>query len=389
MHRNIDIYALVSDLNNLVGSGPRGVFEPQFSRDDEAFMAQVLESTFVSPGSLFTNDLESKLATITDSEFVFATNTGTAALHLALLASGVSRQDEVIVPALTFIGTANAVSYCGAKPNFIDISSNNLTLCPERLDDFLRNGTTFTGGKIRNKINSRPISAVIAVHAFAHTASLNEIKSICNYYELPLIEDAAAGLGSRYYGSHLGTVGDIGIISFNGNKLITGGGGGAVLTSNIKLFEEVKTLGDTARERVGIDFSHSRIGYNYRMPGINAALILNQIKRLDDFFLLKNTLHQKYRRLIGNYDLLELLEASPHCQSNYWLETIKFPDDFIEAKNEFLAISLDQALGVRPLWKPLPLFEFYADCFGSDIPNALNAYQTMVNLPSSAVLGLK
>ncbi|MDC0379354.1 DegT/DnrJ/EryC1/StrS family aminotransferase [Litorivicinus sp.] len=389
MFRNIDIHGLVSDLNNLVGSGPRGVFEPQFSQSDEAIMSQVLESSFVSPGSVFTDNLESMLASITGSAFVFATNTGTAALHLALLAAGVSREDEVIVPALTFVGTANAVSYCGAKPNFIDISSTNLTLCPERLERFLRNGTTFTGGRIRNKTNSRPISGVIAVHAFAHAAALNEIKSICNYYELPLIEDAAAGLGSRYYGSHLGTIGDIGIISFNGNKLVTGGAGGAVLTSNINLFEEVKTLGDTARERIGIDFSHSRIAYNYRMPGINAALILNQIKRLDDFLSLKNTLHQKYRRLIGHHDRLELLEAFPHCQSNYWLETIKFPDDSVDAKNEFLAMGLEQSLGVRPLWKPLPLFEFYADCFSSDIPNALNAYQTMVNLPSSWVLGLK
>ena len=359
--------------------------EPVFIGNEKKYLNECIDTTFVSSVGQFVNKVEKKLCEITGAKYVVATVNGTSALHIALKLAGVKENTEVITQPLTFVATCNAISYCGAKPVFVDIDLETLGMSPNSLKNFLKNYTFTENGKVFNKITKKQISAIVPMHTFGHPCKIDEIVKIANEYNLPVVEDSAESLGSLYKGKHTGTFGILGILSFNGNKIATAGGGGAIITNDEKLAKQAKHLTTTAKLPHKWEYYHDEIGYNYRMPNINAALLLAQVENLDFFIKQKRKLAKVYEEFFEKLEI-EFFTEPKNSHSNYWLNAILLKNK--DERDKFLQITNENNIQTRPVWILMYKLPMYKDCFKIDTSNAEYIEERSVNIPSGVISGL-
>ncbi len=356
--------------------------EPKFTGHEKEYIVDCIDSTFVSSVGEYVTKFENMIAEFTGTKYAVATVNGTAALHLALLLSGVRSGTEVLVQPYTFIATVNAITYCGAEPVFIDIDSQSLGLCPDKLANYLRKNSIHKKGKCFNKITGKEITACLPMHTFGHPVKIDQIVEVCAVYNVPVIEDAAESLGSFYKNKHTGTFANLGILSFNGNKIITTGGGGMILTDDEKIAQKAKHFSTQAKLPDPWEYNHDQIGYNYRMPNLNAALGVAQLKQLDSFINNKRKTAQLYSEFFENYPILFFAEP-PYSKSNYWLNTILFSDK--NERDSFLEYSNNNNVMTRPIWKMINELPMYANSYQDNLENAQRFANRIVNLPSSVI----
>jgi perosamine synthetase len=360
--------------------------EPRFSGNESKYVLECIDSTFVSSVGKFVDRLENDLSEYTGAKYVVAVTNGTAALHMALLLAGVESGDEVLVPALSFVATANAVCYCGAKPHFVDSEENTLGIDPVVLRNYLQAITEQRGGMCVNIVTGCVIRAIIPVHIFGHPCDLEGLLEVAKDFNLALIEDAAESLGSTYYDQHTGTFGLLGTLSFNGNKTITTGGGGAVLTNDFELAKKARHLTTTAKIAHSWDYIHDEVGYNYRMPNINAALGCAQLEQLPEFLVSKRILFERYQEFFRDIENVSLFTEPEGSRSNYWLQTLLLNDSVENQSDSILDATNSAGLMTRPAWRLLHNLTPFQDCPHAPLPIAESLERRIVNLPSSAGL---
>lgn len=353
---------------------------PVFNGNEKKYIEECIDTTFVSSVGKFVDLFEIEIAKYTNSKKAVACVNGTNALHLALLLTGVKRDDEVITQPLTFIATANAISYSGAHPVFLDVDQETISLSPVILRQFLESNAVLKSDGCYNKTTKRKIAACVPMHTFGHPCKIDELVRICNEYHIPLVEDAAESLGSLYKGRHTGTFGKIGILSFNGNKIITSGGGGMLLFQDEELANYAKHLTTQAKVPHPWEFFHDNIGYNYRMPNINAALGLAQLEQLDKFLTHKRSLAHEYREFFKTVDI-EFFTEPANASSNYWLNSILLNDK--ATRDAFLEYTNGNGIMTRPAWTLMNDLPMFKDCQTYKLENATRIKDSLVNLPSS------
>lgn len=382
------IAELLSLLENVLRDNPLPVplHEPFLGSEECKAVAQCVESGWVSYLGPEVDALERALEERFNGGHVIATVSGTAALHLALILAGVLPGDEVLMPALTFAATANAVKFAEAAPHFVDIDPQTLGVCPKRLDDYLASSTQKRSGQRRNKFTGRRIAALVAVHIFGHPAQTDELAEVCKKYELALVEDAAESFGSLRNGIPTGRTGITAAFSFNGNKIITAGGGGAVLCANPEIAAMGRHLATTAKVSHPWKLAHDRIGFNYRMPNLNAALALVQLNRIDEFLVRKRALAKQYATAFEGFSNANFLFEPPGTRSNYWLNTIIMQDAILPLRNKLFQKIRSAGFLIRPAWELLTTLPHFAECPCADLSTSKDMQPRIVNLPSSATL---
>ena len=360
--------------------------EPRFTGNEQRYVQECIASTYVSSVGAYVERFEKELADYTGARRTVAVVNGTAALQVALQLAGVQANDEVIVPALTFVATANAVHYLGAIPHFVDSEEATLGLDPLALREWLQATAEASGDGYRNRYTGRRLRALVPMHTFGHPCDLEGLLAIARDYRLALVEDAAESLGSRYQGQHTGTFGLLGTLSFNGNKIITTGGGGAILTNDERLAEYAKHLTTTAKLPHRWDYVHDEVGYNFRMPNLNAALGCAQLEQLPEFLASKRRLFERYQESLADIDEVRLMREPSDCQSNYWLQTLILSENVAEQRNAILQATNDAGLMTRPAWRLMHRLAPYQECPRAPLPVAESLERRVVNLASSAGL---
>ena len=357
--------------------------EPVFFGNEKKYLNECIDSTFVSSVGKFVDQFEQMVAEYTSAKYAIATVNGTAALHIALKLVGTDENCEVITQPLTFIATCNAISYCNAKPIFVDVDKETMGLSPKELKAFLEQETIQKDGVCYNKTTDKKITAVVPMHTFGHPCKIDEIAVICDEYNIVLVEDAAESLGSYYKDQHTGTFGKIAAFSFNGNKTITTGGGGMIITDDEALAKHAKHLSTTAKVPHSYAYIHDEIGYNYRLPNLNAALGCAQMEILDTILKNKRELADQYIDFFAkqNIDFITELEDT---KVNYWLNAVILKDK--EQRDIFLKETNDNAIMTRPIWALMNKLEMFKTCQCSDLSNALWLEERVVNIPSGVRL---
>lgn len=358
--------------------------EPRFNGNEKAYLNECIDSTFVSSVGKFVDLFEQEFAKKVGAKYAVATVNGTSALHIALLLANVTSDDEVITQPLTFIATCNAISYCRAKPIFVDVDRETMGLSPDALKQFLQDNCEIINKKCINKSTKNTIKACVPVHTFGHPCKIDEIKELCDAWHIFLIEDAAESLGSYYKNKHTGTFGKFGTFSFNGNKIITSGGGGVIVTDDDYLAKRAKHLTTTAKIPHQYEYVHDEIAYNYRMPNLNAALLVAQLEQLDIFLGAKRALAKKYNAFFSQSKKFEFIVEPENSKSNYWLNGIILQD--LETRNQFLELTNTQDVMTRPIWKLMNELEMFKKCQSGDLKNAKYLEERVVNIPSSAII---
>jgi perosamine synthetase len=377
---------VVDAIAKAAGSPPLALHEPQFAGNEWVYLKECLDSTFVSSVGKFVDRFEVDLARYTGAKHAVAVVNGTAALHVALQLAGVSPGDEVLIPALTFIATANAVSYCGAVPHFVDSEERSLGLDPGALCEYLKTTTKIRGGECLNRATGRIIRAVVPMHAFGHPVDVEGVMAVARDFHLVLVEDAAESLGSTVAGRHTGTFGLIGTLSFNGNKTITTGGGGALLIDNARLAERAKHLSTTAKVSHRWEYRHDQVGYNYRLPNINAALGCAQLEQLPNFLNAKRELFQRYSAAFATVPGTRIVREPTGCRSNYWLQALLLDESVERERDAVLAATNDAGFMTRPSWTLMHQLAPYRHCPKMELPVAESLQRRLINLPSSSFL---
>jgi len=378
---------VVAALQEVVGVEPVQLHTPIFNGNENKYLQECIESTFVSSVGQFVDRFESDLASFTGSKFVVAVVNGTSALHVALKLAGIGINDEVLVPALTFIATANAITYCGAIPHFVDSESTSLGIDADHLREYLGTHTEQLSGQCVNRSTQRVIRAIVPMHTFGHPSDIKALLAVASDFNLVLVEDAAESLGSFYHGQHTGTFGLLGTLSFNGNKTITTGGGGAILTNDDVLARRAKHLTTTAKVPHAWEFVHDEIGYNYRMPNINASLGCAQLERLPEMLLAKRNLFDKYANAFTSIPEVNLLREPAGTSSNYWLQTLILDPVTADHRDAVLEATNSQGIMTRPLWLLMQELAPFQHCPRMDLAGAQLLARRIINIPSSAVLG--
>jgi aminotransferase in exopolysaccharide biosynthesis len=374
---------ILAAISKVVGKGPVALHEPTFDGNEWVYLKECLDSTYVSSVGAFVDQFELEIAKFTGSKYAVSVVNGTAGLHIALKLSGVKDNDEVLVPALTFVATANAVTYCNAVPHFVDSEENTLGMDAEKLREYLKDITKQENGFCVNISTGRIIRAMIPMHTFGHPANIEGLLSISNEFNIVLVEDAAESIGSYYFGQHTGTFGLFGVISFNGNKTITTGGGGVILTSNAPLARHAKHLTTTARIPHSWEFIHDEIAYNYRMPNINAALGCAQLEQLTSKIEAKRRLFDAYDKVFKDIKPLQLVKEPANCKSNYWLQTIKLSCPSIKLRNKILDVTNAAGYMTRPTWALLSDLDQFKFSPKSDLSVSKELFSSLINIPSS------
>ena len=358
--------------------------EPKFFGNEKKYINECIDSSFVSSVGKFVDRFEDEMALFTGAKKAVVCVNGTNALHMALMLAGVKQTNEIITQPLTFIATANAISYCGAHPVFVDVDKDTLGLSPKALNVFLSENAEIIDGSCYNKISKRKIAAVVPMHTFGHPCRIDEIAEICKLYNIELVEDAAESLGSFYKGIHTGTFGKIGVISFNGNKIITTGGGGMLLFNDEYLAAKAKHLTTQAKVKHPWEFVHDEIGYNYRMPNINAALGLAQLEQIELFLKAKRHLAESYRNFFADKKGIKYVIEPENSRSNYWLNAILM--DNRNERNDFLEYTNKQGIMTRPVWELMNRLPMFKNAQCGNLSNAEWIADRLVNISSSVIL---
>jgi len=357
--------------------------EPKFFGNEKKYLNQCIDTTFVSSVGKFVDKFEKKIVKYTGAKYAVATTNGTSALHISLILAGVEQNDEVITQPLNFVASCNAISYCNAKPIFVDVDRDTMGLSPSALSSFLEKNTKIKNKKCINKKTKKIIRACIPMHSYGHPCRIDEIKKILKKYHIFLIEDAAESLGSFYKKKHTGTFGNLGIISFNGNKIITAGGGGCIITNDKILAKKAKHITTTAKIPHKWDFNHDLIGYNYRMPNLNAALLIAQLENLNFFLRNKRELAKNYETFFKDTEF-NFFKEPKNSKSNYWLNSIILKNK--KKKDQFLEQTHANAIMTRPIWSLMNMLPMFKNAQCSDLKNSKWLFDRVVNIPSSTTL---
>lgn len=367
--------------------GPIPLHEPCFSGNEWSYVKECLDTGWVSSVGKFVDRFESMLTEYTGIKRAVATVNGTAALHIALKLVGVCTNDEVFVPALTFVAPANAISYCGAIPHFVDSEEKTLGIDPLKLADYMREIGEIREDGFFNRQTDRRIKAVVAMHTYGNPVDLDPLKDICSHFRLEMVEDAAESIGSLYKGKHTGNWGKMSILSFNGNKTITTGGGGAILTNDESLGDLAKHLTTTAKLPHRWAFYHDHIGYNYRLPNINAAMGCAQLEQLPSFLKKKRALADRYREAFYGIEGVNFFTEPDFAHSNYWLNVLLLDRDYACKRDAVLEITNNHGIQTRPAWQLMHRLPMYNDYPHMDLSISEDLEARLINIPSSAVLG--
>ena len=357
--------------------------EPRFIGNEKKYLNDCIDSTFVSSVGKYVDTFEKEFAKTVGSKYAIATVNGTAALHISLILANVKKDDEVITQPLTFIATCNAISYIGAKPIFVDVNLDTMGLSPESLKSFLEINCEIVNNQCINKTTKKVIKACVPMHTFGHPCRIDEIKDICDSWNITLVEDAAESLGSFYKEKHTGTFGKVAAFSFNGNKIITSGGGGVIVTDDEAIAKRAKHITTTAKIPHPFEYVHDEIGYNYRLPNINAALLVAQLEQLTGFLEAKRNLSLKYKEFFSNNNI-NFIEEPKNSKSNYWLQVVLLKDK--KQRDEFLEFTNKNGVMTRPIWKLMNELEMFKDCQKTDLNNSKYLEERVVNIPSSVIL---
>ena len=377
---------IITAIQNAIGRQSAILHEPSFSVNESKYVQECIDSTFVSSVGKFVDRFELDLANYTGAKHVVAVVNGTAALHIALKLAGVQAEDEVLIPAFTFIATANAVTYCNAIPHFVDSEETTLGINPDSLREYLQVATEQRSGYCMNRSTGKRVRALIPVHIFGHPCDIKGLLEVANDFNLALIEDATESLGSTYHGQHTGTFGLLGTLSFNGNKIITTGGGGVILTDDPWIAKRAKHLTTTAKTPHRWNYVHDEVGYNYRMPNLNAALGCAQLEKLPEYLDSKRRLFKHYQEAFRNIEGISLFVEPEISHSNYWLQALLLDDSVASQRDSILEATNSAGLMTRPAWNLLNNLTPFQDCPHAPLPIAESLEQRIVNLPSSAGL---
>ncbi|CAB5114338.1 Aminotransferase, DegT/DnrJ/EryC1/StrS family [Olavius algarvensis associated proteobacterium Delta 3] len=370
-------------------NGTEGRFslhEPKFSEKESVYIQDCMDSGFVSSVGKYVDRFEQMLAEYTGVRRAVAVVNGTSALHTALSLMGVGQNDEVLVPALTFVATANAVTYTGGLPHFIDCDEETLGVDPLKLENYLGDICQTGTQGCKNRLTGRRIKAIVVTHTFGHPVDLDPIEDLCRRFGLVLIEDAAEAIGSLYKGSHVGNRGDLSILSFNGNKTITTGGGGALLCNDDALGDLAKHVTTTAKVPHPWSYVHDRIGYNYRMPNINAALGCGQLEQLPSFIERKRSLARRYAAAFKAVPAVRFFQEPEYARSNYWLNAILLDTSIQDSRDDVLTLTNRQGIMTRPVWTLMHKLPMYQKNPRMDLTTSESIEKRLINIPSSPIL---
>jgi perosamine synthetase len=390
MNKQVNLVSqVVAAIQSVVGIKPVALHEPRLNGNEWLYVKECLDTTYVSSVGKFVDRFEADLASFTGAKYVVAVTNGTAALHIALKLAGVQNGDEVLVPALTFIATTNAVFYCNATPHFVDSDEQTLGVNATKLRSYLLAHTEQRAGQCINRTNGKVVRALVPMHTFGHPVDINGLLAVAHDFNIVLVEDAAESLGSYYYGQHTGTFGLLGTLSFNGNKTITTGGGGAILTNDIELAHYAKHLTTTAKLPHRWEFKHDDIGYNYRMPNLNAALGCAQLEQLEDQLIAKRQLFSRYQDAFAQVIGVEVMAEPAKCKSNYWLQTLFLDNKKAVHRDAILQATNDVGIMTRPVWALMSEQAPFKAYPHMDLSAAQSLSRRLINIPSSSILGLK
>lgn len=379
---------VLSALKKVLPGGERlGLHEPCFAGEEWSYVKECLDTGWVSSVGKFVDRFEEELAAVTGVKRAVAVVNGTAALHVCLLLAGVEPGDEVLIPALTFIATANAVAYCGAVPHFVDSCEETLGVDPERLCRYLEETAVVRADGCHNRLTGRRIRALVPMHAFGHPVDLDPLLELCGRFGIELIEDAAESLGSYYKGRHTGNWGRVSALSFNGNKIITTGGGGAILTNDEALAALAKHMTTTAKLPHRWEFNHDMVGFNYRLPNMNAALGCAQLGQLPGFLTAKRELALRYASAFSGVAGVRFVTEPHGCRSNYWLNALLLDEECASERDRILEESNDAGIMTRPAWTLMHRLPMFAACPKMELSVAQRVERRLINIPSSVILG--
>lgn len=353
---------------------------PWFGGNEKAYVLDTIESTFVSSVGAYVTRFEEMMVELTGAKYAVATTSGTTALHLALITAGVMPGDEVITQPLTFVATANAIVHSGASPVFVDVDRDTMGMSPAALRSFLVENAEIRNGRAINKHTGKRITACVPMHTFGFPMRIDEVQQVCSEYGIALVEDSAESIGSYYKGRHTGTFGVAGVFSFNGNKTITCGGGGAIVTNDETFAKKAKHLSTTAKVPHAWEFVHDEVGYNYRMPNLNAALACAQLEQLPAILENKRALAEAYSTFFRESNI-ELVRGIKESLPNYWLNAVVLEN--MEARDAFLQETNAQKVMTRPIWRLMNKLPMYAQCMHGSLDNAEWLEERVVNIPSS------
>ena len=373
-------------IQNVIGNGPTKLHEPTFDGNETKYVQDCIESTYVSSVGKYVDQFEIELAKYTGAKYAVSLVNGTSALHLALKLAGVKAGDEVLIQAFNFVAAANAITYCGATPHFVDIENENLGIDPIKLQNYLSEISKKTSELTENVITGRCIKALVVMHTFGHPSKMDELVEVAKKFNLVLIEDAAESIGSYYDKKHTGTMGLLGTLSFNGNKTITTGGGGAVLTNNLELAKHAKHLSTTAKVSHKWAFKHDEIGYNYRMPNINAALGCAQLEQLPIKLEKKKKLFDKYKIELSKIRGISIVEEPKNCKSNYWLQALTLDSPSLSLRDNILENLNAAGYMSRPGWDLLNSLDPFIESPSMSLETSNLLFQSLINIPSSPSL---
>ncbi len=357
----------------------QGLHDPLFLGKEKKFLSDCINSGYVSSVGKYVKLFEKKISNYTGSNYSIATNSGTSALHLSLVSLGVNSNHEILLPSLTYIATANAVKYCGATPNFLDIEEENYGVCPKKLKQYLTKTTYKKRGKIYNKFSKKQIKVLIVVHLYGISSKIDELKDICKKNKIYLLEDAAEAVGTFFQGKHLGTFGDLGILSFNGNKTITTGSGGMVITNNKKLARKIYHLSTQAKKNSKQEHFYDEVGFNYRMSNISAAVGCGQIDNIKNILKKKRKMHSRFSKFFNN-KVIEVVKEPKSCKSNYWL-IIGLLKNF-KQKNYLIKKLREKGIVARSVWRPLHKLPIFQKCPKDNLNNSNKFFKKAISFPN-------
>jgi len=379
-----DYSEVVDFIKELYRSDSIPLHAPVFFGNEKKYLNECIDSTFVSSVGKFVDQFEAGIEEFTGAKRAVAAVNGTNALQVALMLVGVSSDTEVITQPLTFIATCNAIRYLYAEPVFIDVDKDTMGLSPDSLSEFLHHNGEKKDAEVFNKVTGRRIAACLPMHTFGHPARIEKIVEICSEWNIPVVEDAAESIGSYSNGLHTGIFGDVGILSFNGNKTITTGGGGMIVTNNQTIADRAKYLTTTAKRPHKWEFFHDQLGYNYRLPNLNAALGCAQLEKISEILNNKRETAEEYKSYFSGCDGIHFVSERESTRSNYWLNCVVLPDK--NARDNFLEFTNANGVMTRPIWNLMYRLPIYKDCFRAETPKAEWLEERIVNIPSGVRL---